>query len=72
VARVTLVISDVQGGVQIRWKGLPCPVHDKPLELFTEAEKFAFDIYRKNNAVRMSLGEFMKHAKNNCPGHDER
>ena len=69
MARVTLVISDVQGGVQLRWKGLPCPVHDKPRELFTAAEQFAFELWKNRNAARMSLGEFLQHAKTNCPGH---
>ncbi|MEW6330198.1 MAG: hypothetical protein AB1560_01925 [Pseudomonadota bacterium] len=69
MARITLTITDIQGGVQIRWKGLPCPVHDKPLELFTAAERFAFEQYRKQNAAHMTLGEFLQHAKTNCPEH---
>ena len=67
MARVVIVIADTKDGVHVRWKDLPCPVHDKPLDQMTAAERFAFDLWKSIAAREMGLEDFMRHTK--CPGH---
>ena len=67
MARVIIVIHVSKDGVKVRWKDLPCPVHDKPLAAMTAAERFAFDLWKTIAAREMRLEDFMKHTK--CPGH---
>lgn len=67
MARVTIVIHDSKDGVKVRWKDLPCPIHDKPFDAMTAAEKFALDLWKSTAARGMSLDDFLKHTK--CPGH---
>lgn len=67
MARITIVIHDAKDGVKVHWKDLPCPIHDKPFDAMTAAEKFAFDLWKSTAARAMSRDDFLKHTK--CPGH---
>lgn len=67
MAKVTIVIHDTKDGVRVRWKDLPCPIHDKPFDRMTAAERFALELWKSITAREMTREDFMKHTK--CPGH---
>lgn len=67
MAKVTLTITDAPGGgVHFEWTDLPCPVHDKPAEQMTPAEKWAADVARSIHRACLVLGEPHTHDMGAC------